>query len=83
MKRVALITGGSRGIGLGIANLVLSVVGVGVLVALAARPEPPSAVLTPPTPSPRASDNPPSVRVIFRHAPTHSHLRVDLARRRR
>jgi hypothetical protein len=42
----------STGIGLGIANLVFSVVGVGVLVALAFRPEPPSAVLTPRSPAP-------------------------------
>ena len=40
----------STGIGLGIANLVVTVVGVGVLVALAVRPEPPSAALTPPAP---------------------------------
>jgi len=38
----------STGIGLGIANLIVTVVGVGVLVALAVRPEPPTAVLTPP-----------------------------------
>jgi hypothetical protein len=42
----------STGIGLGIANLVFSVVAVGVLVALAFRPEPPSAVLTPRSPAP-------------------------------
>jgi hypothetical protein len=42
----------STGIGLGIANLIVTVVGVGVLVALAVRPEPPSAVLTPPAPFP-------------------------------
>lgn len=40
----------STGIGLGIANLIVTVVGVGVLVALAVRPEPPSAVLTPAPP---------------------------------
>lgn len=52
----------STGIGLGIANLVLTVVGVGVLVALAVRPEPPSAVLTPPlhpVPPPIAAPSPP------------------------
>jgi len=38
----------STGIGLGIANLIFTVVGVGALVALAVRPEPPSAVSTPP-----------------------------------
>jgi hypothetical protein len=42
----------STGIGLGIANLVFSVVGIGVLVALAVRPEPPSAVMTPRGPAP-------------------------------
>src|SRR5688572_31215381 len=35
------------GIGLGIANVVATVVGVGVLVALAVRPEPPSALVAP------------------------------------
>jgi hypothetical protein len=39
----------STGIGLGIANLIVTVVGVGVLVALAVRPDAPSAALTPPT----------------------------------
>jgi hypothetical protein len=42
----------STGIGLGIANLVFSVVGIGVLVALAVRPALPSAVLTPHGPAP-------------------------------
>jgi hypothetical protein len=42
----------STGIGLGIANLIVTVVGVGVLVALAVRPDPPSAALTPPGPLP-------------------------------
>jgi hypothetical protein len=41
----------NAGIGLGIANVVLSVVGLGVLVALAVRPDPPSA-FTPPAPPP-------------------------------
>lgn len=40
----------STGIGLGIANLVVSVVGIGVLVALAVRPDPPRALLAPPPP---------------------------------
>jgi hypothetical protein len=40
----------SVGIGLGITNLVASVVGVGVLVALALRPDPPSAVAGPALP---------------------------------
>ncbi len=40
----------STGIGLGIANLVVTVVGVGVLVALAVRPDPPRALLAPPPP---------------------------------
>ncbi len=40
----------STGIGLGIANLVTTVVGIGVLVALAVRPDPPRAVLAPPPP---------------------------------
>jgi hypothetical protein len=44
----------STGIGLGIANLIVTVVGVGVLVALAVRPDSPSAVLTPPAPYPAA-----------------------------
>jgi Domain of unknown function (DUF4190) len=39
----------STGIGLGIANLVFTVVGVGVLVALAVRPEPASVAVAPPT----------------------------------
>jgi hypothetical protein len=38
------------GIGLGIANLVATVVGVGVLVALAVRPDPAAARTVPPTP---------------------------------
>jgi hypothetical protein len=49
----------STGIGLGIANLIVTVVGVGVLVALAVRPESPSAALTPPAP-PAAVIAPPS-----------------------
>lgn len=40
----------SVGIGLGITNLVVSVVGVGVLVALALRPDPPSTMAGPPGP---------------------------------
>jgi hypothetical protein len=44
----------SLGIGLGIGNLVLSVVGLGVLVALAVRPDPATASATPP-PSPPAT----------------------------
>jgi hypothetical protein len=43
------------GIGLGIANVVATVVGLGVLVALAVRPEPPSAFVAPPTPPPIAA----------------------------
>ncbi len=38
----------STGIGLGIANLVFSVVGIGVLVALAVRPDPARVVVAPP-----------------------------------
>jgi hypothetical protein len=53
----------STGIGLGIANLVFTVVGVGVLVALAVRPEPPATALTPPAfrpaPPPVAAPSPP------------------------
>jgi hypothetical protein len=37
----------SAGIGLGIANLVFTIVGAGALIALAVRPEPPSAAVTP------------------------------------
>ncbi|HVY27396.1 MAG TPA: DUF4190 domain-containing protein [Polyangiaceae bacterium] len=48
------------GIGLGIANLVVSVVAVGVLVALAVRPDPPSAALAPP-PRPVPTVAPPRV----------------------
>ena len=40
------------GIGLGIANLVASVVGVGVLIALAVRPDVPPTALAPPKPVP-------------------------------
>lgn len=40
----------STGIGLGIANLIVTVVGVGVLVALAVRPDAPSAAVAPPAP---------------------------------
>jgi hypothetical protein len=40
------------GIGLGIANVVATVVGLGVLVALAVRPEPPSAFVAPPVAGP-------------------------------
>lgn len=60
----------SAGIGLGIANLVLTVVGVGVLIALAVRPEVPSAGLVPPAlrppppavtaPAPRAAPTTPA-----------------------
>src|SRR5258706_9565260 len=42
----------STGIGLGIANLVASVVGLGVLVALAVRPDPASLASAPPAPVP-------------------------------
>ena len=42
----------STGIGLGLANLIFTVVGVGALVALAVRPAPPSAVLAPPVSAP-------------------------------
>lgn len=58
----------SAGIGLGITNLVATIVGVGVLVALAVRPDPPSALTGPavppvagPTPVlPRAPPHPPT-----------------------
>jgi hypothetical protein len=64
----------SAGIGLGIANLVFTIVGAGALIALAVRPEPPSAALTPrpapsfvavppagttPSPLPEAAEAPP------------------------
>jgi hypothetical protein len=42
----------NAGIGLGIANVVATVVGLGVLVALAVRPEPPTAFTPAPTPPP-------------------------------
>jgi hypothetical protein len=59
----------STGIGLGIANLVVSVVGVGVLVALALRPDPPSVAVAPPRPVPvlPAPVAPPSVTPAPRH----------------
>lgn len=41
----------SAGIGLGITNVIATVVGVGVLVALAVRPEPPSALTGPAVPT--------------------------------
>jgi hypothetical protein len=44
----------SAGIGLGIANLVTTIVGIGVLVALALRPDVPSTVTGPAVPAPRA-----------------------------
>lgn len=65
----------SAGIGLGIANLVFTIVGAGALIALAVRPEPPSAAVTPrpaptfvavppvgtaPSPLPQAADAPPA-----------------------
>jgi hypothetical protein len=51
----------NAGIGLGIANVVLSVVGLGVLVALAVRPDPPSAFVPPPPPPVVAPILPPTV----------------------
>ncbi|HEX2875387.1 MAG TPA: DUF4190 domain-containing protein [Polyangiaceae bacterium] len=64
----------SAGIGLGIANLVFTIVGAGALIALAVRPEPPSTAVTPrpaptfvavppagttPSAAPQAADAPP------------------------
>jgi hypothetical protein len=50
----------STGIGLGIANVVASVVGLGVLVALAVRPDPPSAFVPSPPPPVLAPTPPPA-----------------------
>jgi hypothetical protein len=60
----------SAGIALGIANMVLTLVGVGTLIALAVRPEPPSVAMTPPALRPPPAAAPPLVPPIARpHGP--------------
>jgi len=63
----------NAGIGLGIVNLVFTVVGVAALVAFAVRPEPPSAAVTPRPPAftaaPRVASNAPRLPAVASAAP--------------